>query len=51
MALPSSSNDDSNGIDPAATLLVEDGGNDPTAMEISTVADKDTLEESSSDVA
>ena len=50
MALPSSSNDDSSGIDPAATLLVDDGGTDPTAMEIITVAD-DTLEESSSDAA
>lgn len=51
MALPSSSNDDSSGIDPAATLLVDDGGTDPTAMEIITVADEDTLDESLSDVA
>ena len=50
MALPSSSSDDSSGIDPAATLLVDDGGTDPTA-EIIMVADEDTLEESSSDVA
>ena len=51
MALPSSSNDDISGIDPAATLLVDDGGTDPTAMEIITVADEDTLDESLSDVA
>ena len=50
MALPTSSNDDISGIDPAATLLVDDGGTDPTAMEI-TVADEDTLEVSCSVVA
>ena len=50
MALPSSSDDDSSGIDSASTLQLDDGGTDPTAMEI-TVADEDTLEESCSDVA